>query len=55
LKAESRVIKRIDFRSRGYLGIVERIGRICGSYWCVGYVLGYGGVDAVNWGAWASK
>jgi len=50
LKTESKVVRRIEVRSKGYLGVVERIGKICGVYCCVGDAVEFSGVDVWFWG-----
>jgi len=49
LRAESKVVRRIEVRSKGYLGVVERIGRVLGVYWCVGDADSNGGVEDLVW------
>jgi len=49
MQAESRVIRRIYVRSRGYLRVVERIGRIYGVYWGMDCVFDYEEIDIEIW------
>jgi len=49
MKATSRIVKEFDIRSKGYLGVAEKIGQIFGVYWGVGCVLEYDEVDVKAW------
>jgi len=50
LKTESKIVRKIELGSRGYLGIVERIGKLCGVYFGLGEACEYDGIEVWVWG-----
>ena len=45
MEATSRVVRKIEVRSKRFLGVIERVDRVCRVYWGMWEALEYDGVD----------